>query len=192
MRFRSLLVSSLFLAACSTANNGPDAGPADAGVHDGGPIDGGPVDGGGGADASTGLESVPLQTTLSANGLSFPVDVVRDTHGVPHIYGNSLPDIAYAQGYTMAHDRMLEMDFARHQADGTLGYLIGGAQPSVIAQDIQMRVHHLRDQAQANYDALQTLLRPQGSAPPDGPRALRRRRQRLRRRPQGRALLTAH
>ena len=160
MRFRSFLLAPVFLAACSAANTGSDAGPTDAGLHDGGLVDGGPLDGGSGADASTGLESVPLQTTLSANGLSFPVDVVRDTHGVPHIYGNSLPDITYAQGYIMAHDRILEMDFARHQADGTLGYLIGSAQPSVIAQDIQMRVNHLRDQAQANYDALQSSSDP--------------------------------
>jgi penicillin amidase len=159
MRLRSLLVASLLLAACSNTNSS-DAGPTDAGLHDAGPHDAGPVDAGG-LDASTGLESIQLQTTLSAPGLSSPVDVVRDTHGVPHIYGNSLPDVAYAQGYFMAHDRMLEMDFARHEADGTLGYLIGSAQPSVISQDIQMRVNHLRDQAQANYNALESSTDPQ-------------------------------
>ncbi len=157
MRLRSVLLTSVFFLGCSNTNTTPgaDAGPTDAGLRDGGPVDGG------GADASTGLESIQLQTTLSASVLSSPVDVVRDTHGVPHIYGSSLPDVAYAQGYFMAHDRMIEMDFARHEADGTLGYLFGAAQPSIISQDIQMRVNHLRDQAQANYNALQSSTDPQ-------------------------------
>ena len=105
-------------------------------------------------------KSVPLQTTLTASGLSFPVDVVRDTYGNPHIYGNSLPDISYAQGYMVAHDRLIQLDFERHSADGTLSYLIGGASPSVVAQDVQMRIHHLRDQAQATYSALQASTDP--------------------------------
>jgi penicillin amidase len=149
------LFASFLLLACSAGKNGPDGGPVDGGSGDAGRSDGG------GLDASTGLEAVPLQTTLTATSLSSPVDVVRDTYGNPHIYGNSLPDIAYAQGYMVAHDRLIQLDFERHSADGTLSYLIGGAEPSILSQDIQMRIHHLRDQAQATYSALQASTDPQ-------------------------------
>src|SRR5579863_906344 len=137
-----LAASSLLLACPGNPKSGPDggapdagpgdAGSGDAGSGDGGLHDGGPNDGGS-LDAATGLESVPLQTTLMAPGLSAPVDVVRDTYGNPHIYGNSLPDISYAQGYTVAHDRLIELDFERHDADGTLSYLIGNPEPSILA-----------------------------------------------------------
>ena len=44
----------------------------------------------------------PLPQTggeLEVAGLSAPVDVVRDEHGVPQLYGSSVPDLALAQGY---------------------------------------------------------------------------------------------
>ena len=154
---RSSLLAPTLLAALSTLSackSAPRA--ADGGVT--------PDAGGGGGclnpTASTGLEGVPLQTTLTASGLCSPVDVVRDLYGVPHIYGNSLPDVAYAQGYTMAHDRLIQMDFGRHLASGTLGALIGGASPGILQTDIQMRLHHLRAQAQAEYDDLKASSDP--------------------------------
>jgi penicillin amidase len=160
MRTCSLyLLASALLVACPSTKNVSDGGGRDGGPGDAGSGDAGPGDGGG-SDASTGLEAVPLQTTLTAPGLSFPVDVVRDTYGNPHIYGNSLPDISYAQGYMVAHDRLIQLDFERHSADGTLSYLIGGASPPVVAQDVQMRIHHLRDQAQATYSALEASTDP--------------------------------
>ncbi|MHB8418321.1 MAG: penicillin acylase family protein [Myxococcales bacterium] len=115
---------------------------------------------GGVSDAGTGLESVTLQTTIQAPSLSAPVDVVRDTFGNPHIYGTSLPDIAYVQGYLMAHDRLVEMDFVRHDADGTLASIVGTASPGTLAQDVAMRAWHLRRQAHANLLALQASSDP--------------------------------
>ncbi|MHB1845162.1 MAG: penicillin acylase family protein [Deltaproteobacteria bacterium] len=137
---RRALPALLALAACHAHPGPSDGGPRDAGLD--------------GGAALTGLEAVPLQSTFTAPGLSSPVDVVRDSHGVPHIYGQSLPDIAYAQGYVVAHDRLIQMDFARHEADGTLSSLIGLASPGIVASDAQMRLHHLRDQAQAELAAL--------------------------------------
>ena len=117
---------------------------------------------GGATDAgTTGLEGVQLQQTFTSSTLSGPVDVVRDTYGNPHIYGNSVPDIMYAQGYVMAHDRLVAMDLARHEADGSLASLAGGPQPSTLAQDIAMRAWHLRAQANANWEALQGSSDPE-------------------------------
>ncbi len=157
MRLDHLPILALCTAlACTHPKaSGNDAGPADAGLGGAGSDGGAPA-----GDAGTGLESVPLQETFTAPGLSQPVDVVRDTYGNPHIYGSSMPDIAYAQGYMMAHDRLLEMDFARHSADGTLSFLVGAAQPSIVAQDIQMRASNLRARAHANLLALQASSDP--------------------------------
>ncbi|HXE08510.1 MAG TPA: penicillin acylase family protein, partial [Acidobacteriaceae bacterium] len=42
-------------------------------------------------------------------GLSAPVTVERDTHGVPHIRAQSLDDLVFAQGYITAQDRLWQM-----------------------------------------------------------------------------------
>ncbi|HUB07113.1 MAG TPA: penicillin acylase family protein [Myxococcales bacterium] len=159
--FLPLLAASLCLACSSTP--APDAGTggtAGGGSSTGGT--GGGTSGGTGApsDGGTALESVTLQQTFTASSLTAPVDVVRDTWGNPHIYGSNLSDIAYVQGYMMAHDRLIEMDLARHEADGSLASIIGAASPSALAQDIGMRAYHLRTQAEANWAALQASSDP--------------------------------
>src|SRR5438552_12937829 len=92
----------------------------------------------------TPVEEVSLGATLENPALSAPVDLVRDEWGIPHIYGWNIADVAFAQGYVMAQDRMVLMDLARHQADGTLTELVGELSPTVIDGDIAMRAHHLR------------------------------------------------
>ena len=60
-------------------------------------------------------------------GLSARVDVLRDDRGVPQIYGDSISDIARAQGYVHAQDRFFEMDMRRHITAGRLAELVGEA-----------------------------------------------------------------
>src|SRR5439155_906668 len=60
-------------------------------------------------------------------------------------------DVAFAQGYVMAMDRLVQMDLARHKADGTLAELVGDP---LIDGDIQMRVHHLRATVTQAWQAL--------------------------------------
>src|SRR5262245_53273834 len=47
----------------------------------------------------TPVESIPSSDTITSDKLTAPVDVVRDEWGIPHIYGKSFPDVAFAQGY---------------------------------------------------------------------------------------------
>ena len=63
--------------------------------------------------------------TLDLPGLSRPVTVVRDDHGVPQLYGHTLPDLMEAQGYVSAQDRFFEMDLRRHITAGRLSELFG-------------------------------------------------------------------
>ena len=65
-----------------------------------------------------------LDGTISVAGLSAPVRVVRDTHGVPHIAAANMKDLFFAQGYTIAQDRLWQMDMARRVAAGELSEIL--------------------------------------------------------------------
>ncbi|GAA0963838.1 penicillin acylase family protein [Actinocorallia libanotica] len=58
-------------------------------------------------------------------GLSAPVTVHRDAHGVPQVYADTPEDLFKAQGYVTAQDRFWEMDFRRHVTSGRLSELFG-------------------------------------------------------------------
>jgi penicillin amidase len=65
--------------------------------------------------------------TLAVAGLSAPVEVVRDTWGVPHIYAQNEHDLFLAQGYVHAQDRLWQMEFNRRIGSGTLSAALGEA-----------------------------------------------------------------
>ena len=58
-------------------------------------------------------------------GLAADVTVMRDASGIPHIYGDSMTDLARAQGYVHAQERFFEMDVRRHATAGRLAELVG-------------------------------------------------------------------
>jgi len=66
--------------------------------------------------------------TIEVAGLAAPVDVVRDELGIPTIYGDSLADLMFAQGYVHAQDRFWEMDVRRHITSGRLSEMFGESQ----------------------------------------------------------------
>ncbi|MGB6901414.1 MAG: penicillin acylase family protein, partial [Acidobacteriaceae bacterium] len=59
-----------------------------------------------------------LDGSVSAPGLTAPVVVRRDQHGVPHMQAANLDDLLFAQGYVTAQDRLWQMDMARRMAAG--------------------------------------------------------------------------
>src|SRR5580700_12109465 len=66
-----------------------------------------------------------LDGNLSVRGLSAPVKVTRDGHGVPSIEAASLEDLFLAQGYITAQDRLWQMDIMRRFAAGELSEILG-------------------------------------------------------------------
>src|SRR5262245_4127552 len=113
---RLLLLPLLFAASCGgggTTDGGMDAGHL-------GPRDAGGVD--------SGLTTLP--------GLHQPVNVVRDTRGMIHIYASDLHDAAYANGYLQAQDRFSQMEFTRRLVTGRLSEVLGGLDASTIDRDI--------------------------------------------------------
>ncbi len=65
-----------------------------------------------------------LDGSLAVNGISAPVNVIRDQHGVPHISAANLPDLFFAQGYVTAQDRLWQMDLSRRAASGELSEIL--------------------------------------------------------------------
>ena len=67
------------------------------------------------------------QTTgeLELAGLESEVTVIRDDHGIPQLYGDSVEDLMRAQGFVHAQERFYEMDVRRHVTSGRLSELFG-------------------------------------------------------------------
>ena len=66
-----------------------------------------------------------LDGSISLPGLQQEVTVDRDRWGVPHIRAASAEDLAEAQGYVMAQDRLWQMDLLRRAARGQLSEILG-------------------------------------------------------------------
>ncbi len=66
--------------------------------------------------------------TITVEGLSGDVEVIRDAMGVPHIYADTLEDLFLAQGWVHAQDRFFQMDFWRHISSGRLSEMFGSGQ----------------------------------------------------------------
>ncbi len=59
------------------------------------------------------------------DGISGPIDIVRDANGIPQVYADTPEDLFFGQGYVQAQDRFWEMDFRRHVTAGRLSELVG-------------------------------------------------------------------
>ncbi|PWJ21339.1 penicillin acylase family protein [Jannaschia seohaensis] len=70
--------------------------------------------------------SIPdYDRTEEVRGLSAPVEIVRNTHNVPHIFGETDADVFFALGYAHAQDRLWQMTLLRRTAQGRLSELFG-------------------------------------------------------------------
>lgn len=92
-----------------------------------------------------------LDGDLHVAGLSAPVTVRRDAHGVPHIEAATQSDLFLAQGYVTAQDRLWQMDLYRRNASGELAEILGR---SLVRHDIAQRVLQFRNTAQRIYNHL--------------------------------------
>src|SRR5437867_6346651 len=79
-----------------------------------------------------------MDGSASLSGLHQEVTVERDRWGVPHIRASSVEDLAEAQGYVMAQDRLWQMDLLRRVARGQLSEILG---PRTLAIDKEFRTN---------------------------------------------------
>src|SRR5205807_8487154 len=77
-----------------------------------------------------------LDGVIGVAGLQKDVTVERDRWGVPHIRATSVEDMAEAQGYVAAQDRLWQMDLLRRIARGQLSEILG---PTTLNFDKEFR-----------------------------------------------------
>jgi len=90
-----------------------------------------------------------LDGSLPVKGLSAPVKVTRDGHGVPTIEAATLEDLFLAQGYVTAQDRLWQMDVMRRFAGGELSEILG---EDALKIDREQRILGLRAAARKSVE----------------------------------------
>ena len=73
--------------------------------------------------------------------LNEEVEVIRDQHGINHIYANNQSDLFFMQGYLAAKDRLFQFEIWRRQATGTVSEIFG---ESELDRDIGTRLFKFR------------------------------------------------
>ncbi len=70
-------------------------------------------------------------------GLEQPVEIIRDSWGVPHLYARNEHDLFFAQGFVHAQDRLFQMDVNRRIGLGRLSEIAG---PMALPTDRMARI----------------------------------------------------
>lgn len=90
---------------------------------------------------------------LAVRGAEGMVEVIRDRHGVPHVFAASAADAFFGHGFVHAQDRLFQMEGARRLAGGRLAELAG---PGALGSDRLMRrvgLHRAAERDAANVRA---------------------------------------
>ncbi|WP_255592943.1 penicillin acylase family protein [Bordetella sp. BOR01] len=95
--------------------------------------------------------------TIDMAGLSQPVELLRDKHGVTHIYAQNQHDLFFAQGFNAARDRMWQLDLWRRQGEGKMAEQFG---QRFVDQDRAARLFLYRGDLQAEFAS----YHPEGQA----------------------------
>ncbi|MEN8116616.1 MAG: penicillin acylase family protein [Bacteroidota bacterium] len=82
---------------------------------------------------------------VQLSGLTEEVAVYRDSHGIPHIYAKNEKDLYKAVGFTMAQDRLWQMDLLRRVTQGRLSEILGKEQ---LNTDLLMRSLRIQDKSE--------------------------------------------
>jgi penicillin G amidase len=99
-----------------------------------------------------------IDGTLKLSGLSAPVDITRNEHGVPYIKAGNMKDAVFALGFVHAQDRLWQMDMMRRLGSGRLSEVVG---KSALSMDKYMRFMGFSHLAEKFVDDLDPALRSQ-------------------------------
>lgn len=92
------------------------------------------------------LRSLPdYGATYSVAGIAAPVEIVRSSDAVPHVFAASDADAFFALGFVHAQDRLLQMTLLRRAAQGRLSEVLGAR--AFAADDLARRMGFARTAA---------------------------------------------
>jgi penicillin amidase len=90
-----------------------------------------------------------LDGAVQVAGLTAPVTVIRDAHGVPHIRAANVDDLFFAQGFITAQDRLWQMDINRRFGRGELSEIFGDRTLKIDKQQRTLQMKHSAEAAVA-------------------------------------------
>ncbi|MDR6265392.1 penicillin acylase family protein [Roseobacter sp. N2S] len=94
--------------------------------------------------------SIPdYNADYSLRGLNGPVEIVRDTNDVPHIFADQPNDVYFGLGFAHAQDRLWQMTMLRRTAQGRLSELFGAETAKI---DDFVRRLDLADLSRASFE----------------------------------------
>ncbi|QMU77358.1 penicillin acylase family protein [Streptacidiphilus sp. PB12-B1b] len=116
----------------------------------------------------TGLTDSQIDTFYNSSALGVPanqvqrverpesgVTIVRDTSGIPHIYGDTRAEGEFGAGYAGAEDRLWVMDLMRHLGRAELTSFAGGAPANrTLEQNLWQTAPYTEADLQAQVNAL--------------------------------------
>ena len=94
--------------------------------------------------------------TVEVAGLSGPLTIETDSHGVPTIRAASATDALYGLGYAHARDRLWQMEYQRRIGAGRLAEILG---PGVVDTDRFLRTVGFRRAAESAWKSLSAPAR---------------------------------
>jgi acyl-homoserine lactone acylase PvdQ len=112
-------------------------------------------------DESFGVKAADITRTEQPES---GVTIYRDTHDVPHIYGDTDASAAFGAGYAQAEDRLFLMDVLRHYGAGTLANFLGASCDfEQMDHDQLLLAPYTRTQAQHQVDSLPARFGARGA-----------------------------
>ena len=99
-----------------------------------------------------------VEGELTVQGISGPVDIVRDRDQIPHIFASTKADAFYGLGYVHAQDRLWQMEFQRRIGFGRLSEIFGSV---TVPQDRFLRTVGFGRAARSAWDRLPGVARAQ-------------------------------
>jgi penicillin amidase len=90
-------------------------------------------------------------------GLAKPVEVIRDSWGVAHIYAQTQEDLFFAQGFVAAQDRLWQMEIWRRTGEGKRAEVLG---PSAVERDRFARLMRYRGDMEAEWKSYAPDAKP--------------------------------
>jgi penicillin amidase len=89
---------------------------------------------------------------LQVDGLTAPVEIVRNNNNVPHIFGETDADVFFALGYAHAQDRLWQMTMMRRVVQGKMSELFGTRTVAIDSLVRRLDLYRLSHQAFAYQD----------------------------------------
>ncbi|MEO2022275.1 MAG: penicillin acylase family protein [Pirellulaceae bacterium] len=94
---------------------------------------------------------LPVNHDSLALNVSDPVEIERDAWGIPHIFATNDRDLFVGFGFSLAQDRLFQLDYLRRKATGQLAEILG---PAGLESDRMVRTVGLAEIARQEWDTL--------------------------------------